>query len=530
MKSINLFTRHQHALWTVLSATVIMAVLLPWQALGQGPKHGGTLRVGLSYDPITLSCMMSGGDPGLHNFSSGLYDTILTLDYADSSVHPGLATGWKQIDDKTWEVKLRQGVQFHKGYGEMTAEDVAFTVNYVIEKNLRSKYLVDSVRNVEVLDKYTVRYHLKRPFGPFLISSLTYGGGMVVSKKAFLEIGPEKFLRNPIGTGPFEFARWISGSEVVLKRFDKYYRKGIPYLDQIVYKIIPDDFVRQNMLVNGELDLIEAPDLKNVAQIESDRKLAVYRSTGQNWDYIAFNVTGNKHMNPIFQNKKVRQAISYAIDREDIVKAIYYGYATPTDQPIAPSIFGSRPGPLVYPYKANADKARQLLKEAGYPNGFETTAMTSSKLWLRKELELVAAQLAQVGIRIKIEPLDMATFDTRRNVKENRFEMLLEDINTTSPDPDSTVYWFHHTKTNSYFGPPTPMAPELERLLEQGNAITDRQKRIAIYHAIVDKILDQSIYIYIAHVDWITGAAKYVKGYKEMPVARKFFNEVWLDK
>jgi peptide/nickel transport system substrate-binding protein len=235
-------------------------------------------------------------------------------------------------------------------------------------------------------------------------------------------------------------------------------------------------------------------------------------------------------MNPAVKDKRVRQAISYAIDRQDVVEAIYYGYSTLTDQPIAPSIMGSRKGPLKYPYKSDLEKAKQLLKEAGYPNGFEITCITSSKPWLRRETELMAAQLARVGIRVKIDALDMSTFDTRR-VKEKRFEMLLEDISNPSADPDSTIYWFHHTGTAAYFGPPDkPFNLELENLLDKGRAVTDPQKRLPIYHAAVDKILEDAVYIYICHVDWITAAHKYVKNYVQPPTSKKMFGEVWLDK
>jgi len=518
-------------LWILTIGLLVTALLVPSNAFCQKAKYGGTLRVGLSYDPISLSCMMVGGDPGVDNFTSNLYDGILEMNFKDSSLQQGLGTEWKQVDDLTWEVKLRKGVPFHKGYGEMTAEDVAFTMNYILEKNMRSKFAVTAVKNAEIVDPYTVRYRLNQPFAPFTITGLTpTAAGMVVSKKAFSEIGPEKFLRNPVGTGPFEFVRWISGSEVEIKKFNNYYRKGFPYLDRVIFKIIPDDFIRQNMLINGELDLIEAPDWKNLAQIEKNPKIAIYRTPGHNWDYIAFNMTGNQHMNPALKDKRVRQAVAYAIDREDIIKAIYYGYATPTDQPIAPSITGSRPGPLKYPYKANLEKARQLLKEAGYPNGFEVTCITSSKTWLRRETELIAAQLARVGIRVKIDALDMSTFDTRR-VKEKRFEMLLEDISNPSADPDSTIYWFHHTGTAAYFGPPDkPFNPELEALLDKGRAVTDPKKRLPIYHSAVDKILDDTVYIYICHVDWITAAHKYVKNYIQPPTSKKLFGEVWLDK
>ncbi|MBI3085072.1 MAG: ABC transporter substrate-binding protein, partial [candidate division NC10 bacterium] len=290
---------------------------------GEQPVRGGTLRIGLYSDPNTLNCMESAGDPVQQNIITGIFDSLVVVDYKDSTVHPGLATKWKPLDDKTWLVTLRKGVQFHKGYGEMTAEDAAFTMNYIVKNKTNAYTYVTFVDRAEVVDRYTVKYTLTAPFAPFLVTSLFYGSGMVVSKKAFEERGFKAFNRDPVGTGPFEFVEWSPAAQIILKRFDKYWDRGKPYLDRIHYRIVPDAFVRLNMLKNGEIDMFTHPDFKDLKALQEDPRLVVASRAGHNFDFIAFNLKRKP-----FDNKKVRQAIAWAIDRKEIVDNVYYGHAT----------------------------------------------------------------------------------------------------------------------------------------------------------------------------------------------------------
>src|SRR5262249_8318008 len=154
--------------------------------------------------------------------------------------------------------------------------------------------------------------------------------------------------RDPIGTGPFEFAEWSPATWIVLKRFDKYWSKGLPYLDRLQYRIVPDAFVRLNMLKTGELDMFGNPDFKDHKGVRDDPRFVVDSLPGQNWDFLAFNLKRKP-----FDNKKVRQAIAWAIDRKEIVDNVYYGNATITDGPMPPGMLAYNPSRRYFGDTAN---------------------------------------------------------------------------------------------------------------------------------------------------------------------------------
>lgn len=506
-------------------AALLFAILAT--ALGAGgawaaeqPVRGGTLRVGLYSDPNTVNCMESAGDPVQQNIITGIFDSLVIVDYKDGSVHPGLATSWKQVDDKTWLVTLRKGVQFHKGYGEMTAEDAAFTMNYIVQNKTNAYTYVTFVDKAEVVDRYTVKYTLKAPFAPFLVTSLFYGSGMVVSKKAFEERGFKAFNRDPIGTGPFEFVEWSPASQIILKRFDKYWDKGKPYLDRIHFRIVPDAFVRLNMLKTGEIDLITNPDFQDLKAMQEDPRYVVASRPGQNFDFIAFNLKRKP-----FDNKKVRQAIAWALDRKEIADNVYYGYATITDNPIPPGMLAYTTR-RHFPDTADVAKAKQLLQEAGYGSGFTTTYITSPKEQLRRLQVIVAAQLQKIGVTVKLQSLDSGTFASRF-WKEKDFDMATRDLNIVSPDPDSTLYWFLHTTTIGNAG---YEVPEVDQLLDTARGLRDPAKRVPMYQKVLDYAYEDVPYIYIDHVNMAVVYSKIVRNFQLLPNERKYYQAVWLGK
>ncbi len=487
---------------------------------GEQPVRGGTLRIGLYSDPNTLNCMESAGDPVQQNIITGIFDSLVVVDYKDSTVHPGLATQWKQVDDKTWLVTLRKGVQFHKGYGEMTAEDAAFTMNYIVNNKTNAYTYVTFVDKAEVVDRYTVRYTLKAPFAPFLVTSLFYGSGMVVSKKAFEERGFKAFNRDPVGTGPFEFLEWSPAAQIILKRFDRYWDKGRPYLDRLHYRIVPDAFVRLNMLKTGEIDMFTNPDFKDLKALQEDPRYVVASRPGHNFDFIAFNLKRKP-----FDNKKVRQAIAWAIDRKEIVDNVYYGYATITDNPIPPGML-AHTSRRYFPDTADVAKAKQLLVEAGYGRGFTTTYITSPKEQLRRLQVIVAAQLQKIGVTVQLQGLDSGTFSSRF-WREKDFDMATRDLNIVSPDPDSTLYWFHHTKTIGNAGYENP---EVDQLLDTARGLRDPAKRVPLYQKVLDSAYEDVSYIYIDHVNMAVVYNRIVKNFQLLPNERKYYQAVWLGK
>lgn len=495
--------------------------------------YGGTVRIGVSSEAAVLNPFFGSGDVNNMQLVGNVFNTLVNIDRNGNFV-PELATSWWQPDPLTWRFNLREGVQFHKDYGELTADDVAWTVNTIIQEKKPQSFLFGSVKGAEVLDKYLVQYNLSAPFGPFLATAIRQGSN-VISKKAYTEKGEAAFGRDPVGTGPFEFVEWKSGDHITLKKFDKYWREGKPFLDELVWRPIPDTLVKQTMLRTGELDIIDRPLYKDIGTLSEEKSIRVDSIPGWNWDYLAFRVrpdATNDVNAPTEKGMKLRQAISYAIDRQQIAKEIYYGYATPTDIPFPPGFLGRTgedPGHY-YPMNGDLDKAKQLLNEAGYPNGFEISCITSDKQNLRQELELVQAQLKRVGITLSIQTLDMAGFITKWD-REGSYEMLDEDITVMTPDPDATIYWFYHEGSWTY---PNNFNPDVDKLLEGERQSSDPEERKRLLRQILDMVIPGSkavdpFQVYLVHVQVINILNRKIVNFQPQPDETKFmFEDVML--
>ncbi|MBI4279872.1 MAG: ABC transporter substrate-binding protein [Armatimonadetes bacterium] len=445
-----------------------------------------------------------------------IHGKLVRVNPRTRSVEPELAESWSQKDTLTWIIKLRQGVQWHKGFGEFTAEDVDYTWNFVLEKKtFQFATALFPVQRVRALDRYTVEVRLKIPFGAFPLVTMEYGG-MMVCKKAHEQMGPERYGREPVGAGPFELESWTRGSSLVLKKNARYWKRGLPHLERIVYRVIPDATVRMASLIRGEIDFMSHPDAKDVPEVKAGRKGGnlVYTSIpGWNWDYMAF--TFPPHISadfPTAKSKELRQAISYALDRETIVKEIYFDEALVTDSPIPPGYMAYRPVPIRYPRRRDLGRARELMRRAGISR-LDLEVITSDKEWLRRETELAASMLNDIGIRIKIVGLDIGTFNQRWLIRKD-FQALLEDISIVSPDTDSTVYWFHRTGTTSWNG---WQRPGMDEILDRSRMVSNPEERTKLYHQAVDVVLEECPFIYIAHVNNVRIHKKGLVGYDPHP-------------
>jgi len=362
------------------------------------------------------------------------------------------------------------------------------------------------------VDKYTVEVKLRRPFAPFPTVTMEYGG-QIMCKRAHEEMGPERYGRNPIGTGPFEFVSWRPGSEIILRKNARYWKQGLPHLEEIAYRFIPDASVRLAALKRGEIDFMMSPDAKDVPALREGRDPSiVYTSVpGWNWDYISFTFPPHVAADFPTQKREVRQAIAYAMDRETIVREIYYGEATATDSPIPRGFRGYRKGPIRYPYRANLAKARELMRQAGV-SGFEVEVITSDKEWLRRETELAAGMLGEIGIRVRVNSMDIGTYNTRW--LGHRYVMNLEDISIVSPDTDSTLYWFHRENTVGWHG---WQNAEVTEMLDRARVEASPTLREALYMKTVDAVLEDCPYIYLVHVNLVRLFRRGLVGYDPGP-------------
>lgn len=302
-------------------------------------------------------------------------------------------------DGLSYTFKLREGVKFHDGT-PFNAEAVKANLDRVTNPdNKLARYnQFNRIDKVEVVSTYSVRVTLKEPFGPF-INSLAHASAAIISPTALKKYGNQDIAFHPVGTGPFTFEEWKQTDFVKVKKFDGYWQKGYPKVDSITWKPVLENNTRAAMLQTGETDFAYPLPYEQAAALEGNPKLKVTTGPSIIVRYISFNM-----LQKPFDNLKVRQAINYAINKEALAKVAFGGYAAPAEGVVPQGVLYAHKMPA-WPY--DPAKARQLLKEAGYPNGFESVlwgAYTTTTS--QKTIQFVQQQLAQVGIKLAVQALE----------------------------------------------------------------------------------------------------------------------------
>ncbi|MFP4011899.1 MAG: ABC transporter substrate-binding protein [Spirochaetaceae bacterium] len=325
--------------------------------------------------------------------------------YADDelNVEPSLAESWEVSDDGTvWTFDLRDDVTFHDGT-EFNAEAVVFSYKRLIDEDhpyhglgdfSSFEYLFgDAVEDVRAVDDYTVEFTLADRFAPFLMYMGFYSQ-FIVSPSAVEEHG-EDFFRNPVGTGPFEFREWQRDEEVVIEKYDDYWGEE-PEIDSIVWKVVPEDSTRLLEIQAGEVDIIKNILPEQLETVEEDEELELVQVTGANLFFGSIN-----HEVEPFDDVRVRRAVSHAIDFESLVDSVYGGLGTPAVNPMPDTVLGYNDD--IEPYEYDPERARELLADAGYPDGFETEihVFEEPRVYIGRPVdaaEILRDNLREVGI------------------------------------------------------------------------------------------------------------------------------------
>ena len=490
---------------TLRSASILFIALFGlW-----GIASSQTLRVAIFDEPNSLNFMEQAGLPATWT-AWNTFDQLVRYDYKTNELVPELALSWEQETETSWLVHLRPGVQFHHGYGEMTAEDVVFAVNYIIDNNQRIKFLYTAaqVRNTEVVDRYTVRYNLNQPFTPFVLTALQGFGGLVLSKAAFEEMGAQAFARRPVGTGPFAVEEWVSGDHIRMVAHEEYWDARYPLVDALEWRFIPDSSVKTNMLAVGEVDFIDSMPYQDIAALEAQPDVTVQTTPGWNWAYISF---GDAQTGP-FADARVRQAISYAINRQEIVDSVYFGYAIPAEKPLPPGFLYEDPSITKYGPTPDLERARELLAEAGYADGFSSELYVGSQDQLRRAAVIIANQLQEVGIMLQPRFLDAASYSQSRRSTGDFVD--LGPITIMSPDPDTAIHWFWRTGqaiTRNFSN------PAIDAMILDAAEPTDPAVRAQRYSELQQAMLDEAWFLYITHYSLVRAMRANVTGYEVTP-------------
>ncbi len=305
-----------------------------------------------------------------------IFDLLLKIDFAKHSMVPLLALEWANPSPLVWRVKLREGVKWHKGFGEFTADDVAYTINYHLEsRSFQVGTALFAVDTVKADGKHVVEFKTKQPFGAFPGITLGYGG-LTICQKAHKEMGNDAYSAMPIGTGPFQIES-KRGTEIVLVEESRLLAAW-PRRSSTGSSIDPFPIRRRacRRFQKGELDFVTHPDPEDIKALRKDGKFTVQSTPGWEWDYQQFNLKTKP--DAAYQKKAVRQAISYAIDREAIVNEIYYGEALATDSQIPAGYLGHRKPMMKYPKNGDLKNEQGRMEPAGRRRGVTRVEVITS--------------------------------------------------------------------------------------------------------------------------------------------------------
>ncbi len=396
-------------------------------------------------------------------------------------IGPSLAESWTEsADGRVYEFKLRRGLRFHNG-DPVTSEDVKFSFERY--KGAGATELHARVRQVEIVDPLIVRFHLKDAWPDFLTfyGTTATAAGLVVPKKYLTQVGDDGFKKHPIGAGPYRFVSHTTGVELVMEAYAGYWRKT-PHVKRLVMKSVPETTTRVAMLKNGEADIANALDGEDAENVKRDPRLSLSPSKHASIFWIEFAEQWDPK-SP-WHDKRLRQAVSYALDRKAINDAACLGYCPPAGV-IVPRVmdFALQTPPPPYDPK----RAKQLLAEAGYPNGIDAGDVVPTPPFFAMA-EATLNYLNAVGIRAKLRPMERAAFYAAWREKKLRGLFIVAAGN--SGNAASRVEAFMYSKGSYAYGG----YPDIDDLFEQQARERDVARREALLHRIQQLTIDRVMF------------------------------------
>jgi peptide/nickel transport system substrate-binding protein len=484
------------------------------------PQSGGTLYIGQDFGPQTFDPHNNVAWASINIYES-IYNGLLKWNEDESELVPDLATSWDISDDGlVYTFTIRQGVLFHNGR-EMTAEDVKFSLDRLRDPE-RSVYSADFavVESVEVVDEETVQVTLSEPFSTF---------PMFLTDR--YSIVPEEAVdtldTTPVGTGPFMLEEYVLDQYVRLVRNPDYYEEGLPYLDAVEFKILGDEASKESALRSQSVDMVWFRDPRQAENI-AESVPGLISAPGIPSRYIDIRL--NMCEEP-FNDVRVRQAFSMAMDRESLIETVipseYGGAVSGVLAPSSPYFYESG---LLPNYGHDVEQARELLAEAGYPDGI---TIDEYKVVAANQLDVDAAQVLkqqwlEAGIDVNIVPMEVGQILS--DWREGNGTMIQVGL-TWRPDPDTRLFGvFHSTAANAQAY--CLDDPELDELLERGRATTDPDERFQVYQEIQELMAEEAyvLVLYGYPLRWEMWW-DYVKGYNNVPSnSRWALRYTWLDK
>ncbi len=490
----------------------------------------GTLVVGLVAEPTSM-------DPGqLTDINSmrvlaNMYDTLVRFAPGTFELRPGLATSWTiSPDGQTYTFTLRKGVKFHDGT-PFDADAVKFTYDRLLDPQHPyhdtgpfpfAAFYYGPIKETRVVNPYTVRFVLKQRFAP-LLHNLTLNTGRIVSPAGVKKWGKE-FASHPVGTGAFKFVSWEKNVRIVVEKNTAYW-DGAPRLDRLVFRPLTEEQTRVTELLSGGVDFIVDVPPDNLAQLKGDSRFQVYEQPGPHIWWVTLN-TKKKPFNDV----RVRQAVNYAVNKEAISRDILKGTGTPAAGPIPPAITWAFSEQVKkYPY--DPTKAKELLREAGYPDGFSGTFWipeSGSGMQSPKTMaQAIQADLATVGIRVSIQTYEWGAYLNLYGKGLGNADMgaMSFMLDPGDPAPMLSLVIDGRAISPSGFNSGYYDDPRVDQLLQQATETVDQAARGALYRQVAALVADDAPWVFIDNAVQTAAAVNRIKGFVLSPTFYLFFHD-----
>jgi peptide/nickel transport system substrate-binding protein len=482
-------------------------------------QPAGTLVVGLVAEPVNLDPAQV-TDLNSNRVGRRIAETLVTFPDESTQIVPGLAESWAiSKDGLRYTFKLRKGVTFHDGT-PFNAEAVKFSIERQFNpdhpfnklgKYPFANYNFGNVKAVEAIDAQTVEFILKEPRASFL-AVLTGAASSIVSPTAAKKHGQDYAL-NPVGTGPFKFVSWERGQRVVLEKNPTYWKYPVK-IDKVVYRPIVEDQARLTELLTGAVDLIVGTPPDYVTQLESNAKVTMLKQVGAHVWYLGIN-----NQKKPFDDRRVRQALNYAVNKDAIVRDVLKGTGSLSRGPVLPGTWGADSGLRPYPY--DPERAKKLLAEAGFASGFSTSLwVPESGSGMQSPVAMstvIQSNLKAVGVNVNLQTMEWGAYLAKLRTKEQ--DLFALSWMAGNEDPDMVMYPLLHSTQWTPNGPNRALYKndKFDDLLHQARLTTDQKKRAELYREAQRILVDDPPWIFIDHEIQTAAHSKRVQGFKLHP-------------
>jgi peptide/nickel transport system substrate-binding protein len=474
-----------------------------FMAAAMASASAQVLEIGADLGPTGLDPHLITAFPSFMVVNGNIYEGLTSID-KDLKVVPGLAQSWTvSPDGKTYTFKLRPGVKFHDG-SALEAEDIVSTIKRVQSKDIASPLAsrLSAIESANAVDPQTVELKLKEPSAPLLASLAT-----VAVVPSSVETNKDALQKQPVGTGPFKFQEWQPNGFILLAKNEAYWQQGLPKLSGLKFNIVPESATRQVGLTNGQYALLPNIDAATALQLKGKPGVRL----GETLD-LAYTLIGMNVSKPPFDNPKVREAVNYAVNRQEIVDAALFGAGVPGG-PLSPALKSWALDVKEYPcYTPDPAKAQALLKESGIALPISVTMNVLPRQDIKDVAQVVQEQLNKVGFKVELKNQEQGQFI--QDWRNSNFDMFAS-LNAGNADPDE--YFYRTFRTGGSTNVFKYSDQEVDQLLDSARTQQDQAARKAAYDKVQRKLACSGPAVHVSYGTLFSAMRDKLQGYEVMP-------------